>query len=95
MILRSGLLDYLEEKYSPECIVLFGSTAKGMDDKESDIDIFIMSPSKKNISIERFEKILKKEIQLFIFDRQEFLKQKDLANNIVNGIVLRGHLEVF
>ena len=95
-----GLIEYLEEFYEkPHAIVLFGSFARGEDNENSDIDILVIS-SKKEIAanLEKFKKILGREIQLFIHSPAEIKKMTKenpaLLNSWANGIVLRGFLEV-
>jgi len=96
----SGVVDFLEVELNyPSAIVLFGSFAKANNNKNSDIDILVISPSKKKISLEKFEEKLNKKIQLFVHSKEEIkkLKQKnkELVNAWLNGIVLSGSLEVF
>ena len=55
-----GLLDHLYDTFVPECIVLFGSAARGEDVKGSDLDIFIEAEG-KSIDLSRFEKKLGKK----------------------------------
>ncbi|MCF7872287.1 nucleotidyltransferase domain-containing protein [Candidatus Woesearchaeota archaeon] len=94
-IISSGLIKHLEEYYSYPAIILFGSTAKGEFHENSDIDIAIITDDKKSADLRKFEKKLNKEIQTFIFNKAEFKKlNKELFNNIVNGIVLSGFAEV-
>ena len=96
---KSGLLDYLNKELKPEAVVLFGSIAKGEYSIKSDIDLFVISELKKTINLEKFENKLGRKIQLFIYTYKEFKnmksKNKELLNNILNGIVLSGYLEVF
>ena len=99
-IKNSGLLGYLEkELHYPETIILFGSYAKGENDKNSDIDLFIVGKIKKEMNLSEFEKRLKARIQLFMKNKDEFAKlqkeNKNLANSILNGIVVKGYLEAF
>lgn len=96
----SGLIEYLDkELHYPDAILIFGSYAKGENDKNSDIDLFILSNRKKGVSLEEFEKKLKAKVQLFIKNKGEFIKlqkeNKNLVNSILNGIVIKGYLEVF
>ncbi|MEK6917978.1 MAG: nucleotidyltransferase domain-containing protein [Nanoarchaeota archaeon] len=98
-IRRSGLIDYLNEFLNhPQAIILFGSFSKGENIYSSDIDILIISSLKKILNLERFEKKLDHEIQLFIHSNQEIEKMKssskELLNNFINGIVLEGYWEV-
>jgi len=94
-IYDSELLDYLIEQYSNPTIVIFGSHSKGEDIESSDIDIYIETPSKKKINIEKFEKDFNRNIQLFIYSDIKKIPNPMLANNILNGIKLNGFLEVF
>lgn len=91
----SGLLDFLIEELSNPAIVVFGSYAKAEDVENSDIDLYIETPSQKKINVEKYEKILQRKIQLFMYKSLPDVENKGLANNIVNGIVLNGFMEVF
>ena len=99
-IRNSGLVDFIEKELNyPEVIILFGSYAKGENKKDSDIDLFILSESKNNLALVTFEKKLGAEIQVFLHNRKDAEsmkgKNKELLNNIVNGIRLSGFFEVF
>lgn len=89
----SGILEFLSDNLMPRSIVLFGSCSRGEDIEDSDIDIFVEANSKK-ISLDKFERLINKKIQLHIKSRFSDYP-KELKNNIINGIVLRGYLEVF
>ena len=89
---RSGLLDFIEEKMNPSCIILFGGVRKGEYDREGDIDIFVES-SEKHPDLSLFEKKLKHKIDLFIESSISNLP-KLLLNNVVNGIKLYGSFKV-
>ena len=91
---ESKLIDSLILKYSNPTIALFGSYSKGEDTEESDIDLYIETPSKATIELDEFEKKLQRKIQLFIYRNIRQVKNKELANNILNGIVLNGFVEV-
>jgi len=92
-IFNTGLIDYIYDACVPDAIILFGSASKGEDTEGSDIDLFIQSPEKK-LNLERFEKILKREITPFF--KEDFSKlNKELKNNILNGIIIKGFLRVF
>ena len=86
------LLDELEKKFTPNCIVLYGSAVEGMDDERGDIDIFIQS-KKKPFEIKKFEKLLNRKISL-LFESDIKKIDNNLKNTLVNGIVLRGFLKV-
>ena len=80
-------------------IYLFGSVARGDADKNSDIDLFVVGNFKKDLDLDAFEKKQKARIQLLIKSRDEFTKMqkenKNLANSILNGFVIKGYIEVF
>ena len=94
-IYESGILDYLKQELSNPPIILFGSFAKGEDVEESDIDLYIETPSNKEINLNKFEKIMKRKIQIFIFKDIKKVPNNHLANNIINGITLNNYLEAF
>lgn len=93
-IYNSGLVRYLKQAYSNPTIILFGSCAKGEDVEESDIDLYIETPLKRIEGVDLFEKKLQRKLQIFIYPSIERVKNKELANNIINGIILNGFLEV-
>lgn len=92
-IYTSGLLDYLVNELNPSLIILYGSVRKGEYDRESDVDLFVESSVKKKIKIENYEKKLGLTIHLMV--EQDIHKiNKNLFNNLVNGIKLFGGLKV-
>ena len=91
----SGLVDYLRQELSNPAIVLFGSYAKGEDIEQSDIDLYIETPSGKKVNLEKFEIILKRKIQVFQHRNIKNITNPHLANNIINGITLNNYIEVF
>lgn len=91
----SGLIDSLVSELSNPTVVLFGSYSRGEDVENSDIDIYVETTLKKRTSLEKFENILKRRIQLFSYKSIHHLKNKELANNIMNGVTLNGFLGVF
>jgi len=90
---NKGLIDYLWDKLSPQAIVLYGSFAKGESIENSDIDLFILGKA-KNIELASFEKKLNKKIHLLF---KESIKEipKELKNNVLNGMILKGYIKVF
>ena len=91
----SGLIEYLIQEYSNPVIILFGSYSKGEDIETSDIDLYVETPSKKIIDLKKIESKLSRKIQLFIHKNIKNISNPHLANNILNGIVLSGSIEVF
>jgi len=98
-IYQSGLIEFLYEHYKhPKSIVLFGSFRKGEDISGSDIDIAIEQEEFKEYrtvglrELIEFEKQIGRRIQIHEFNRKTI--DMNLFNNIANGIVLIGFLEV-
>jgi predicted nucleotidyltransferase len=87
---ESNLVEYLENKATPDAIILFGSYAKGEDTGGSDIDFFILAKEKK-IDLKKYEKKLNRKIQLFFSEDLNKLPN-ELHNNILNGVILSGFL---
>ena len=98
-VYQSGLVEFLTEHFvNPKAIILFGSFRKGEDFSTSDIDIAIETETEEYKTfplvtlIESFERVIGRKIQIHLFNQ----KNVDLHvfNNIANGIVLAGFLEV-
>ncbi len=98
-IYQSGLVEFLVDSYkNPKAIILFGSFRNGEDNSESDMDIAILDNSFKEYQtfymreLYEFEKEINRKIQVHLFN--ERLVDINVFNNIANGIVLWGFLEV-
>jgi len=90
----SGLLNELNKFYLKPTIVLFGSCAYGMDTETSDYDLLIISEKTKEFpNIRKFEKNIKKKIQIFVVKNIKDLKNKHFVNNILNGIIIQGRIK--
>ncbi len=74
----------------PDCVVLFGSAARGEDTKNSDVDLYLQS-GEKDIDLSEFEERLKRRIQLH-YNPEFSSYPEELKNNIINGIVIHGYL---
>ena len=93
-IFKSGLINYLRQELSNPVVVLFGSYVKGEDIEISDIDIYLETPSKKEISLDEFERKLQRKIQIFRHKNIQEIKNIHLVNNIINGITLNNYVKV-
>ena len=98
LINESGIIEFLEDYFNqPEAIVLFGSFSKAEDNKNSDIDLLIISSKRQEPNLERFERKLEHKMQLFIHPKHELNKlredNRELFNNWINGITIRGYFE--
>ncbi len=97
IILKSGLTGFLTENIpNVSSIVLFGSIAKGEDDKKSDVDILVIG-KKKYINLDKFEKTIDKRITTHMFSWSEWNNKakKDKAfyyEVVIHGIPLYGEL---
>jgi predicted nucleotidyltransferase len=89
----SGLIEFLEEKIMPRCIVFFGSYSRGEDIEDSDIDLFIEA-SELKLDIKVYVKKLKRNIHL-VYSEKFTDFSPELRNNIANGIVLYGFLSCY
>ena len=94
-IYSSGLFSALFYSLPGRTIILFGSYSHGEDIESSDIDIAVIGASPRNFmlkDIEKFEKALNREINIQFFDWDK--TDKNLKESIINGIVLKGHVEL-
>lgn len=98
-IYQSGLVEFLVEHFkNPKSIILFGSFRNGEDISNSDIDIAVESEEIKGYGIygpselTEFERGIGRNIQIHCFNRKNV--DTNVFNNIANGIVLYGFLEV-
>jgi predicted nucleotidyltransferase len=89
-VYKSGVVDFLSKNYNPKAIVLFGSYSRGEDISTSDIDIGVITKTKKRFDLNKFERRLGRRIQISLFVKDEV--SKEFWNNIINGIVLEGFL---
>ena len=90
----SGLIEELNKFYLKPVIVLFGSYAYGLDTETSDIDILVISEKTIGFkNLKKFEIKLKKKIQMFNAKNIKDLKNKELINNIINGIIIQGKIK--
>lgn len=90
----SGLLDGLNKFYLKPATVLFGSASHGTDTETSDFDLFVVSEKTTAFpEKEKFEKKLKRRLQLFVVRDIRELNNEHLINNVLNGIVLQGEIK--
>ena len=92
LIRKSGLVEYIQERLLPSCIVLFGSCAKGAYREDSDIDLFVEA-SESDLDLSAFEKKLRKNVHI-LFERDITMLSPELRSNILNGVVVYGFVKV-
>ena len=86
-----GLVNYLHEKFPLNVIILFGSYSRGEDIEKSDIDI-ALDTKEKILELKEFEKKLNKKINIEFIDFNKI--SKELRDNIINGIILSGYMQL-
>lgn len=86
------LLLFLGNNLLDPTIILFGSLSKAEVREDSDIDLAIIS-IKKDINLQKFEKIFGRKLQIFWFKDINNIKDIHLKNNILNGHVMLGKIE--
>lgn len=89
----SGLSGYLENELAGSTIILFGSYSKGEDTNTSDIDIAVIERKDKMLKLEEYENFLNRKISVNFYNSWKDI-QKHLKNNILNGILLHGSIEL-
>jgi predicted nucleotidyltransferase len=90
---ETGFVDFLEEKYPGTTIILFGSYSTGEDTTKSDIDIAVIGGKKKKMDLTKFEKTFEKAININFYESIVFI-QKELRENLCNGILLAGFIQL-
>jgi len=92
------LIRHLKRKYEKSSIILYGSCARGEDDKDSDIDLLIIGRADK-IELTDFEKKFNRTITLLVYGYQDWEEKarQDKAfyeSTITDGLVVQGNLPV-
>lgn len=99
-ILDCGIVDFLRENVPAlSSVVLFGSWAKGEDDRKSDVDFVVIGQRPRRIEVSDFEVKLGRKVELTFLRWSEWRKKahEDRAfylEVITNGIVFYGNLPV-
>jgi len=84
-------INYANDNLVNPTIILFGSLNKAEAKRDSDIDICILANGKK-LNLDIFEKKIKRNIQLFVFNSLNKITNPELKLNILNGYILSGRL---
>jgi len=92
-IYSSKILDYLENELPGGTIILFGSYSRGEDTNTSDIDFAIIGRKDKSLILGKFEEILNKKVNINFYESWKKIEEH-LKNNILNGIVFSGGVEL-
>jgi len=108
IIYHSNLVSFLVNYFNnPKSIILFGSFRKGEDAHNSDVDIAIEKDDIKNYETHNLKEVVNKKLKKEIIKFEEDIGRKiqihffnkehvdiNVFNNIANGIVIFGFLEV-
>ena len=92
-VYESGLAGFLEDNFPGANIILFGSYSRGDDTTTSDIDIAVIGRKEKEVVLNKFVKILERVININFYDSFKNI-HKNLKENLFNGIVLVGGIEL-
>lgn len=85
--------EFLDESYGrPQCIVLFGSYAKGVDTESSDIDIAVITTRKVHVDLKEFNENTNRKIVIKELNPKGI--PKEFKESLANGIVLKGYLRI-
>lgn len=88
---------YIKDLIDPEKIILFGSYAHGVPDKDSDIDILIVKEIEEEGQKRSFRRILRKNIpplgigkDFIIITPQELENYRDIIGTVIYPAVRQG-----
>ena len=93
LVYESGLIELLTDIFPESTIILFGSYSSGEDTINSDIDIAIVGSKEKDINTTKFNKMLERPVSLNFYEDFKNI-DKPLRENICNGIVLKGAIQL-
>ena len=93
---KAGFLEHLSTLKKAKTVIIFGSFARADWHDQSDIDLFIFGNA-GDFEKAHFEKKLKREIQVFHYEKSEALKRLEpsVIPNILAGIHIKGTIEPF
>ena len=93
-IYLSRLFSFLFNVFPGSTLILFGSYSYGEDVENSDIDIAILGCKEKQLDLSKFERVLDREISLNFYDSFKNIKDENLKNNILNGVLFSGGVDL-
>lgn len=92
-IYLSGLHNYIKDELAGSTIILFGSYSRGEDSFGSDIDIAVIGRKAKSLPFDKYSKILHRTISTNFYNSWKDI-HGNLKNNILNGIILHGSVDL-
>ncbi len=87
------VIEYINSELHSPTIILFGSLSKLEAKKDSDIDLAILTKIRKKINLEKYEKEMRRKIELFVFESISNVNSKELKTNILNSYIMQGDIE--
>ncbi len=99
LIYESGVFDWLYNEFPGCTTILFGSYSRGEDvytekeENRSDIDVAVVGTKGKDVNLTEFNKLLGRTITLNFYVAWNKI-HKHLKDNILNGIVLSGGVDL-
>lgn len=88
-LIDSGLIAHIDEVCIAPAIILFGSLTKGQARQHSDFDLAVVTLSKKTIDVEKWERRLKRPIQILMFKDMNHIPEH-LFSSIISGQRISG-----
>lgn len=81
----------------PEKVILFGSYAEGIADKDSDLDIFVIKDmdlpkNKRTREIMKYLRGLKIPVDLIVYQQKEVDEWKDIKHSFISKVLRRGRV---
>lgn len=89
----SGLVQALYDNFPGATIIVFGSYAFGEDTNTSDIDLAAIGSKQKEFDLAKFQNAHQRAIIINYYDSFKDI-DKHLLNNILNGITLKGAINL-
>ncbi len=87
---KIGLVNHILSKFPDAKILVFGSISKSEITLKSDLDLAIISSFNQNLELKKYEQLLSREIQVFLFDSIGNIS-KNLKQNILSGFELNNY----
>jgi predicted nucleotidyltransferase len=99
MVKAESLIRFLGRVFEGSSVVLYGSCARGEDDRESDMDLLVVGKRVKRVDLSRFEKELDRKVTLLVYTCGEWEEKARMDKPfyeriLVDGVVLHGDLPV-
>ncbi|MGV8171100.1 MAG: nucleotidyltransferase domain-containing protein [Candidatus Woesearchaeota archaeon] len=93
LLYESGMVSLLKDTFEGCATILFGSYSRGEDTVTSDIDIAVIGSKGKKIDLERWERLLERKVVINHYSSWKEI-HKHLKDNILNGVVLSGVVDL-